>query len=57
MKSKYKKVLFSILAFGGNIRYISLLSLPTNSYCVFLIFVSLLYYLYLYKQFSLYCKQ
>ena len=56
MKSKYKKVLFSILAFGGNIRYISLLSLPTNSYCVFLIFVSLLYYLYLYKQFSLYCK-
>lgn len=35
MKSKYKKVLFSLFAFGGNIRYISLLRLPTNSYCVF----------------------
>ena len=34
MKSKYKKVLFSLLAFGGNSRYICLLCLSTNSYCV-----------------------
>ena len=46
MKSKYKKVLFSLLALGGNSRHISLLRLPKNSYCVFFfIFVSLLYYL------------
>jgi len=57
MKSKYKKVVFFLLAFGGNVRYMSLLHFSPNSYCVFSIFVSLLYYLYLYEQFSLYCKQ
>ena len=35
MKSKYKKVLFFLFAFGGNIRYISLLRLPTNFYFFF----------------------
>ena len=38
MKSKYKTVLFSLLAFGGNVRYMSLLHFPQNFYCVFLIF-------------------
>ena len=38
MKSKYKKVVFFLLAFCGNIRYMSLLHCYPNSYCVFFYF-------------------
>ena len=49
MKSKYKKVSFSLFAFGGTVRYMSLLHLPTNSYCVFcFVFLLLCSTIYIY---------
>ena len=48
MKSKYKKVLFSLLVFGGNVRYMSLLHFSLNSYCGFFLFLFICSTIYIY---------